>query len=53
MISPVWLQVVVEGKHNYEIAGTHDVQLNDKWMKDLRNAGHKRTKSKYLQITSM
>lgn len=48
MISPVWLQVVVKGKHQYEITGTHDIKENRKWMKEVRSAGAQRNKSKSL-----
>lgn len=48
MISPVWLQIVLKGKRNYDIAGTHDIKENRKWMKDVRNAaGTKKNKSEF------
>lgn len=39
-ISPVWLQVKRKGNENYEIAGTHDVDV--KWMTDVKHAGKER-----------
>lgn len=46
MLSPVWLQIVLKAKNQYEIAGTHDIQKNRKWMKEVRSAGSKKIKSK-------
>lgn len=45
MISPVWLQIVLKGKKQYDIAGTHDIKENRKWMKDVQSAGPKKNKS--------
>ncbi|XP_019871850.2 chitinase domain-containing protein 1 [Aethina tumida] len=39
-ISPVWLQVVKSASMNYQITGTHDVDM--KWMVDVKNAGRER-----------
>lgn len=51
IICPVWLQIVVKGKQNYDMAGTHDIKENRKWMKDVRNAADpEKNKSEYNDI---
>lgn len=35
MISPVWLQILRKGDMEYELTGTHDVDLA--WMKNVRS----------------
>lgn len=42
MISPVWIQINRKGKENYEIAGTHDIDVN--WIKEVRSASKGKTK---------
>lgn len=50
MISPVWLQILRKGDMDYELTGTHDVDVA--WMKNVRSRNEK-TKSEYKNKQSM